>query len=166
MISMSFQLVGFLLTYLLHTTHAAKNGSKAGLGITLIQYGFSMKRDFSSSTPTPTPPDADTKPSDGHGEGFVQPPGDPNSHDFDPNKTGPDAGKFVADATAHAASSGGMRMTDWLAYALMLVGWFILIRAISEYFKARRHENLVLQSPSRGLNIPVVAEGERPENAV
>ncbi len=33
MISMSFQLVGFLLTYLLHTTHAAKNGSRAGLGM-------------------------------------------------------------------------------------------------------------------------------------
>ena len=43
MISMSFQLVGFLLTYLLHTTHAAKNGSRAGLGLTLVQYGFYMK---------------------------------------------------------------------------------------------------------------------------
>jgi hypothetical protein len=30
---------GFLLTYVLHTTHAAKNGSRAGLGITLIQLG-------------------------------------------------------------------------------------------------------------------------------
>lgn len=29
-----------MLTYLLHTTHAAKYGSRAGLGITLIQYGF------------------------------------------------------------------------------------------------------------------------------
>ncbi|KAK4705747.1 hypothetical protein P7C70_g440, partial [Phenoliferia sp. Uapishka_3] len=34
---------GFLLTYLLHTTHAAKNGSRAGLGITLIQLGFYLK---------------------------------------------------------------------------------------------------------------------------
>jgi len=39
-VSMCFQFVGFLLTYLLHTTHAAKCGSRAGLGITLIQYGF------------------------------------------------------------------------------------------------------------------------------
>ncbi|GAA5832839.1 hypothetical protein JCM11251_000499, partial [Rhodosporidiobolus azoricus] len=39
LVSMSFQFVGFLLTYLLHTTHAAKNGSRAGLGITLIQLG-------------------------------------------------------------------------------------------------------------------------------
>ncbi|KAK0538307.1 hypothetical protein OC835_001479 [Tilletia horrida] len=39
-VSMCFQFVGFLLTYLLHTTHAAKCGSRAGLGVTLIQYGF------------------------------------------------------------------------------------------------------------------------------
>ena len=164
MISMSFQLVGFLLTYLLHTTHAAKNGSKAGLGITLIQYGFSMKRDFSGNNGAGDP----NKPTDGDpanipgGDQFVPPPQDPNSHDFDPNAAVAATG-FVADAGAPGnamAAAQSMRATDWLAYALMIVGWFILIRAISQYFKARRHEQLVLQSPSRGLNIPVVAEGE------
>jgi len=39
-VSFFFQFIGFLLTYLLHTTHAAKFGSRAGLGLTLIQYGF------------------------------------------------------------------------------------------------------------------------------
>jgi len=39
-ISSFFQFIGFLLTYLMHTTHAAKFGSRAGLGLTLIQYGF------------------------------------------------------------------------------------------------------------------------------
>ncbi|KAG5462665.1 MAG: hypothetical protein BJ554DRAFT_4155 [Olpidium bornovanus] len=43
LVSMSFQFVGFLLTYLLHTSHAGKNGSRAGLGITLIQYGFYLR---------------------------------------------------------------------------------------------------------------------------
>lgn len=43
LVSMSFQFVGFLLTYLLHTSHAAKHGSRAGLGITLIQYSFYLK---------------------------------------------------------------------------------------------------------------------------
>ncbi|KAG0249508.1 Nedd4 interacting protein [Mortierella polycephala] len=38
-ISMSFQFVGFFLTYLLHTSHATKNGSKMGLGITFISMG-------------------------------------------------------------------------------------------------------------------------------
>ncbi|UTT91919.1 hypothetical protein NDA17_003063 [Ustilago hordei] len=43
LVSMTFQFVGFLLTYLLHTTHAARCGSRAGLGVTLIQYGFYLR---------------------------------------------------------------------------------------------------------------------------
>lgn len=39
-VSYFFQFVGFVLTYLLHTSHAAKYGSRAGLGLTMIQYGF------------------------------------------------------------------------------------------------------------------------------
>src|SRR5437762_12124868 len=77
MISMSFQLVGFLLTYLLHTTHAAKNGSRAGLGITLVQYGFYMKGSGD----------------DVNGDAYGAPP-DPNSHTVNP-----------ADAAAPAAAA-------------------------------------------------------------
>lgn len=43
LVSLSFQFVGFLLTYLLHTSHAARLGSRAGLGVTLIQYGFALR---------------------------------------------------------------------------------------------------------------------------
>jgi hypothetical protein len=39
-ISWFFQFIGFFLTYMLHTSHAAKFGSRAGLGMTLIQFGF------------------------------------------------------------------------------------------------------------------------------
>ncbi|KAF9126076.1 hypothetical protein BGW39_006947 [Mortierella sp. 14UC] len=42
MISTSFQFVGFFLTYLLHTSHATKNGSKMGLGITFVTMGMHM----------------------------------------------------------------------------------------------------------------------------
>lgn len=45
LVSMSFQFVGFLLTTLLSTSHAAKNGSRAGLGVTLIQYGLYLGSD-------------------------------------------------------------------------------------------------------------------------
>lgn len=44
LVSFSFQFVGFLLTYVLHTTHAAKYGSRAGLGATLIQYGLYLRQ--------------------------------------------------------------------------------------------------------------------------
>ncbi|KAL8725362.1 MAG: hypothetical protein Q9166_007422 [cf. Caloplaca sp. 2 TL-2023] len=162
MISMSFPLVGFLLTYLLHTTHAAKNGSRAGLGIILIQYGFSMR----SSSDTRRPPaNSDSA--------FTQP-SDPNSIDFDPNAVSDSAA--AAATAAMAATQNGAATTqstlssiassEWLAYGLMIVGWFILIRAVSDFFRARRHEQLVLRSPDRGLNVPVVAEGERAETVV
>lgn len=39
-ISFGFQFVGFLLTHLLHSTHAAKYGSRTGLGLTFIQIGL------------------------------------------------------------------------------------------------------------------------------
>jgi hypothetical protein len=42
-VSVSFQFVGFLLTYVLHTTHSAKYGSRAGLGLTLIQFGLTLR---------------------------------------------------------------------------------------------------------------------------
>lgn len=160
MISMSFQLVGFLLTYLLHTTHAAKNGSRAGLGITLVQYGFYMKGSGSGKVADPQPQ-------------YGQPP-DPNSHDFNPSA--------VSDGAASAAAAAGMTdnpggttggngmssiaSSEWLAYILMIAGWFILIRAVSDFLKARRHEQLVLQSPDRGLSVPVIAEGEHSEHVV
>ncbi|KAJ5454579.1 uncharacterized protein N7458_005535 [Penicillium daleae] len=147
MISMSFQLVGFLLTYLLHTTHAAKNGSRAGLGLTLVQYGFYMKGGSESSG------------GDTGSDQYVAPP-DPNSHNFDPNSVGESAGGDGGGALS------GITTSEWISYVLMIVGWFILIRAVSDFLRARRHEQLVLQSPDRGLGVPVIAEGERSETVV
>lgn len=145
MISTTFQLVGFLLTYLLHTTHAAKNGSRAGLGIWLIQSGFYMK-------------DTDADPSTGGGNtGYANPP-DPNSHNFDPNS--------VKNSGDGDKSDWDIAGSEWIAYIMMIVGWFILIRAVSDYIKARRHEQLVLQSPDRGLGVAIIAEGETPDRVV
>ena len=152
-ISMSFQLVGFLLTYLLHTTHAAKNGSRAGLGITLVQYGFYMKAMASHTRNDSAPP--------------MSAPSDPNSHDFDPS-TVSNAVSATATAVDSARVHGehGFAAREYIAYMLMIVGWFILIRAMTDYAKARRHEQLILQSPDRGLNVPVVMDGERSETVV
>ncbi|KAM7202995.1 Protein of unknown function (DUF2370) domain containing protein [Naviculisporaceae sp. PSN 640] len=149
MISMSFQLVGFLLTYLLHSTHAAKNGSRAGLGVTLITYGFSMKgADDIGAGGMGNDDNSD-------GSGYSNPP-DPNSHNFDPNTVNENTGGGVSEISG----------SDWIAYIMMVVGWFILIRAVADYLKARRHEQLVLQSPDRGLGIPIIATGEPSERVI
>ncbi|GAB7352143.1 hypothetical protein MBLNU459_g2633t1 [Dothideomycetes sp. NU459] len=151
LISMSFQLIGFLLTYLLHTTHAAKHGSRAGLGITLIQYGFTF-RSTPSDPVTGMPGGAPT----GDPSGAI--PSDPNAHNFDASQV---AG--MADA---AAVDAGITAADWISYALMIVGWFILIRAVSDFVRARRQEQMVRASPDRGLGVAVVASNEAPETAV
>jgi hypothetical protein len=142
MVSASFSFVGFLLTYLLHSTHAAKNGSRAGLGVTLIQYGFYMRSTEEAEAPQAAGPD-----------GFAAAP-NPNDHDFYQGEVtdGPGVGTITAG--------------EWFSYALMIIGWFILIKSIAEFLKARRHEMLVLQSPDRGLAVPVVAENESSERVV
>ena len=158
MISMSFQLVGFLLTYLLHTTHAAKNGSRAGLGITLVQYGFYMRGGKGNKSAT-----------GGNTDDAYAQPQDPNAHDFDPGAVGGAAAAAMASSTSSSSAAStvsGIASSEWLAYILMVVGWFILIRAVSDFFKARRHEQLVLTSPERGLNVPIVAEGEESATVV
>lgn len=141
--------VGFLLTYLLHSSHAAKNGSRAGLGMQLIQNGFSLKSATFPGSGRGMGPGGDED------AGFSNPP-DPNSHDFDPETV----------TGSGDSGAGGIAGMDWAAYILMIVGWFILIRAVADYVRARRHEQLVLQSPDRGLGIPIIAEGESPERVV
>lgn len=138
-VSMSFQLVGFLLTYLLHTTHAAKNGSRAGLGITLIHYGFYIRTAPEDGVP---PPEAQ--------------PTDPNSYTYDDS---------VSD-TGDNNASDSMSQAEWLSYIFMIVGWFILIRSISDFLRARRTEQVVLASPDRGLGVAIVSSSDTPDRSV
>ena len=148
---MSFQFVGFLLTYLLHTTHAAKNGSKAGLGILLVKWGLEMKSTSSN----------------GVDPGEVgQPPQDPNGHDFGPSGSGAAMVDGQDGSNGGAGSGWGLTNNDILAYGIMIIGWFILIRSVGQFLRARRHEQLVLQSPDRGLGVPIIATGERAEAVV
>jgi hypothetical protein len=98
--------------------------------------------------------------SDGGGtDSYVAPP-DPNSHSFDPNSVGESSSGDSSGAIS------GITTSEWISYVLMIVGWFILIRAVSDFLRARRHEQLVLQSPDRGLGVPIIAEGERSETVV
>ena len=131
---MSFQPFGFLLTYLLHTTHAAKNGSIVGLGVMLIQYGWYLR-----NTEDIVP-------------GGEVTPENPDGHDWDASK-----GEF---SDGGGAGDGSISGQEWMAYALMVLGWFMLIRSIGEYVRARRTEQLILQAPDRGLGVPIIAEGE------
>lgn len=147
---MSFQLIGFLLTYLLHTTHAAKHGSRAGLGITLIQYGFTMRNVPISSQPSTDP----------SGDGRIPSvPADPNAHDFDPSTVAGD------DMASGGDGMSPVGLGSWISYALIICGWFLVIKGTLDFVRARRQEQLIRASPDRGLGVAVVGTGEG-ENAV
>ncbi|KAJ8657680.1 hypothetical protein O0I10_006495 [Lichtheimia ornata] len=98
-ISVSFQFIGFMLTYLFSTTHAARNGSRCGLGATFVQFGFLMKSN-----------------------GVLQ------------------------DDEEEDSSDNGQ--SDVIAYMLMVCGWFIILRAIADYIRVKRLEQIIATQPS------------------
>jgi hypothetical protein len=134
LVSVSFQFVGFLLTYLLHTSHAARLGSRAGLGVTLIQYGFELRNRTSSS-------DGIVDKSDWNGwdmdasSGFN---GQRHNH-HSPNITG--IGNMT-EQQAHAFFAGAT--TEWLSFLLMTIGWFILLTSLLGFWRVKRWERGVL----------------------
>ncbi|KAK9388944.1 hypothetical protein V1515DRAFT_532025 [Lipomyces mesembrius] len=146
LISMSFQFVGFLLTYLLHTTHAAKNGSRAGLGITLIQYGFYLRSAH----------EEDTGVGSGANSAAVAANAaiDPNSYNVQ-----------TANDTNGPDGSGASAGSEWFSYFLMLLGWFILLKSMANFFRARRMEQVILRGPESSNNSNT-ATAQSPEDAV
>lgn len=125
---MSFQFVGFLLTYLLHTTHAARLGSRAGLGFTLIQYGFALRNrldnvkdgipngegndwpGFSVGEPAPTETDY-----------FWPPASNATAPSSTPTGTIGGVGNTTYLNSAYL-NSAGITTTEWLSFFLMTIG--------------------------------------------
>ncbi|KIY49330.1 hypothetical protein FISHEDRAFT_72665 [Fistulina hepatica ATCC 64428] len=142
LVSISFQFVGFLLTYLLHTTHAARLGSRAGLGVTLIQYGFALRSrvedsntgqgevktwaEWSAQNP-PKFPTAIEASKYVNGSHVINP--------LPPTMTDEEASALVADAT-----------TEWLSFFLMTVGWFILLTSVLGFWRVKRYERGIISS--------------------
>ena len=176
LVSVSFQFVGFLLTYLLHTTHAAKFGSRAGLGITLIQYGFYMRSADAQGVPI-AGDDWNSWPNDGAAEPVASEGAaskaarlikralpilyravavDANGNPTVPSTIGPH-GPF-STAMADTAPSPGMTPpqnnasfnaftpNDWLSFMLMTIGWFLLITSVLGFWRVKRWERGVQQS--------------------
>ncbi|KAG8707740.1 hypothetical protein FRC09_001639 [Ceratobasidium sp. 395] len=145
LVSMSFQFVGFLLTYLLHTTHAGKYGSRAGLGVTLIQYGFYLraKGDDTDDTwgwpddqahPSPPKPTFATAAEADKYYSTSPPPG------FNGTRTG--------NGTMPMADVGDSitAANDWLSFFLMTIGWFVLLTSLMGYWRVKRWEHGVMRA--------------------
>ena len=146
LISFLFQLVGFLLTYLLHTSHAAKYGSRAGLGLTLIQFGFYSRSQGSGSDGGATP-------------GPITPPPSPFPTGQPTNSSAPMPSESIP-------ISGGISSREWISFILMTcgkwnelplfshpcltsncsAGWFILLSSGTGFWRVKHWESSIRSS--------------------
>ncbi|KNE62153.1 hypothetical protein AMAG_07398 [Allomyces macrogynus ATCC 38327] len=116
-ISMSFQFAGFLMAYLLATSHAGRMGAKVGFGVTLLQYGILLR----------------TRVMDIEDSG--NPLGDADFASSLPPDTTPDE------------AEGILIRTEWVSYLLLVCGWYLLIRSAIEFFRVKRLQAVVMAAP-------------------
>ncbi|KAG0215393.1 hypothetical protein BGX33_001242 [Mortierella sp. NVP41] len=131
-ISMSFQFVGFFLTYLLHTSHATKNGSKAGLGFTFMSMGYQMLQGKSLTE-----------------DGTSQ--ADPTI-DTDTGYMGNIPPASELDLPLQSTSE-----YYWLSWFMVILGAAIVAQSLFEFARAKRTQLVVNASSSEGLEESVSA---------
>lgn len=143
-ISFFFQFVGFLLTYLLHTSHAAKFGSRAGLGLTLIQYGF-----YSRTMSLGDDGQPDGTSGTGTEDSWAAALGGTDVHAPVPTAPNPTQADMMSSTSK-----------DWLSFLFMTLGWFLLLSSVIGYWRVKRWEKSV-RTPAPP---PTVEQLERDRN--
>ncbi|KAF9907086.1 hypothetical protein EC991_011304 [Linnemannia zychae] len=131
-ISMSFQFVGFFLTYLLHTSHATKNGSKAGLGFTFMSMGYQMLQGKSLTEDGKSQSAPSTDPYTGY-MGNIPP-------------------ESEIDLPLQSTSE-----YYWLSWFMVILGAGIVAQSLFEFARAKRTQMVVNASSSEALEESVSA---------
>jgi hypothetical protein len=130
------------MTSVLASTHAARFGSRAGLGVTLIQTGYYMTQQDNQVQ-----------------EGTVWPAPAPRPT----FETAAEADAYYASkatAEAHATSIPGVTgeemtaaeysaIAQWLSFFLMAMGWLIVLSSILGFWRVKRFERSIQQSNAR-----------------
>ncbi|KAI9246831.1 hypothetical protein EDC94DRAFT_529325, partial [Helicostylum pulchrum] len=106
-----FSIFGFMLTYLLRTSHASKNGSRTGLDVSLVQMGFYIRSRGTLED-----------------DGYFYSGQETDSKASTKKEDGKDA--YIID------------------YLLMMLGWFIIICALADYFRAKQMEKIICSEPT------------------
>lgn len=149
LVTVAFQFIGFILCYLLHTSHAAKQGSRLGLGINLVMYGWDVLPTFLGNAKE-VPQKIQVA--------------DPN--DYEIEKSAKITGKidnyialgfFVQNLDNNGANSDGVvdgseygnTSAPYIAYGLISFGLFIIIKSIVDFYKVKQLERSIL-NPSLG----------------
>lgn len=151
LVSAMFSVIGFVVCYLFHTTHAARSGSLAGLGCTLIQSSYSF--DTSATAPS-TPPDEFT-------------PDDPNNFDGSmmsgtithPQNMNDDCGDRGPGGDGTTASAHAPLISN----LLFIVGCILIVHGLAEYLRAQFIKTRILRYNSEQQH-PEESEQAEPTN--
>ncbi len=149
-ISFFFQFVGFLLTYLLHTSHAAKYGSRAGLGLTLIQFGF-YSRTMGGDGTDGNAVAGDPVTSDGFWSSNLNMTGTspttaPTPDDVLPFDSSRDWLSFLFMTIGELSSIFGVGIVSPLTLVIF-TGWFLVLSSLIGFWRVKRWEQ-VLRTPA------------------
>lgn len=136
-----FQFVGFVVTYLLHTSHGSKAGSQLGLCVSLVNLGLAS---------LPVKHDTDTT---RLGRWI---PNNPSAFDFDTNtdsKT--DTFKSSLGSVLHEDSRPHSQVL--VAYCLIAGGILVAVRALWDFYRVKRLEWTVTHASTNTGLAPSVA---------
>ncbi|BEI81630.1 hypothetical protein CcaverHIS002_0207900 [Cutaneotrichosporon cavernicola] len=184
-VSVSFQWVGFLLTYVLHTTHAAKHGSRAGLGITLVRFGLSLRETGIEYQETDRyPGDLDRDPITGEYKNDILAEEQLKMYGsqswpisiadmFNPGSNATIILHSLEDAKAYAwkynhslldlmrppARDVG-RSYVWFSFLLMVCGWFLVLASVGGWWRVKRFERKLYQAQRESEAAQAAARGE------
>lgn len=135
LVTVAFQFVGFVLCYLLHTSHAAKEGSRAGLGVTFVFYGWNMvPSNFGSLEAVPV----------------RYQPSDPNLMDITHSLSinGGKVDGYKSDLFQKPMEAEHQLATPYFAYALIAFGLFVVLKSLVDYYRVKQIEHQIL-APQR-----------------
>ncbi|CAG7849363.1 SubName: Full=Related to metal homeostasis protein {ECO:0000313/EMBL:CCA78079.1} [Serendipita indica DSM 11827] len=146
-ISFSFQFIGFMLTTIMATSHAAKFGSRAGLGITLVQYGLYLRSNEArlaqadvNGWPTGSAPrPAFTSSTETDDLYATKTPDGPGDYPEVPSLANGDY-PLPPELTLAA---------DWLSFFLMTVGWLLFLTSLLGFWRVKKWERSLRQSSVR-----------------
>jgi len=128
-ISFFFQFIGFVFTYFLSTTHAARYGARAGLGFTFIQYGAYWR----------AAQNLEATPSTEEQQDFAF--WNATMSAVAPNSTtlleSVVANNGTETVEAYDVGFGGK---DWLALFFMTFGWVLLFTSLVGFWRVKRWE--------------------------
>ncbi|KAJ3068571.1 hypothetical protein HDU98_008283 [Podochytrium sp. JEL0797] len=111
-VSITFDFLGYMMTTMLATSHAARCGSRSGLGMTLIRYGMLvLEKDQEVEEAT-----------------YLY---DPENYDK------------VMEVGNH---------NDFIAYIMIFAGFFVMLKANSEFVRAKRIEAVMLTNVADNTN--------------